>query len=225
MGLNAAKKSSTGGAKAPCLDAGAYPGRLVQIIDLGRQEQDPYKGKEKKPADMIMTTYEILDEFLQDEDGNDLLDKPRWQSEQFVLYNLDVENAKSTKRYSALDPDRKYKGDWSQLIGAPCTITLVKNVAKTSGNEYNAIATISSMREKEAKNAPKLVNDPKVFDLTNPDLEVFFALPDWLQEKIKTNLDYDGSLLQQMLIEHEGVEAENAPEGEDSNEPEGDEDW
>ena len=32
------------------IEAGVYPARLVQIIDLGLQPQKAYQGKEKAPA-------------------------------------------------------------------------------------------------------------------------------------------------------------------------------
>ncbi len=55
------------------------------------------------------------------------------------------------------------------------------------------------MRPKDAKKTPDLVNESKFFSLDEPDLEVFLSLPDFLQEKIKGNLEYNGSVLQGLL--------------------------
>ena len=187
------------------LEPGTYPARIVQIISKGLQEQRPYQGKEKPPAYVIMVTYELLDEFMKDkETGEELTDRPRWIHENFPLHSLESDRAKSTNRYMALDPDMKYDGDWAELIGVPCMITLVQNKSKKDPSKiYENVASVSSMRTKEADKAPELVNDPKVFDPDDPDLETFLTLPEWLQGDIKENLNYEGSKLEKLVQKHE----------------------
>lgn len=184
------------------LDPGTYPARLVQIIDFGVQTRKPYKGEEKKPAHMIGFTYECLDEFCVDEKGEVDETKPRWVSEEFPLSNLSSDLAKSTKRYNALDPNDDHDGDFSALVETPCNITVVNN--ENGGKVYNNIGNVSAMRPKDAAKAPALVNPTKVFLLDEPDLEVFLSFPDWIQEKIKGNLNYTGSALEKALKAHTG---------------------
>lgn len=219
------------------LDPGTYPARIVQIISLGVQEQDPYKGEPKPPQPMLHITYEILDEFLKDEDGNDIADKPRWISEDFALYNLDSDLAKSTKRYLAIDPTREFGGDWGQLGGAPVMLNIIQKASKKNAEiVYNNVTNASSMRAKEAEKAPELVNPVKIFDVDEPDMEIFGSLPEWLQTKIKENLNYSGSLLERLVEGKEVGSATKAPKtgGKPLSEPEnesttpsgdGDEDW
>lgn len=217
MAINAANvKSSGGGFRQPTLEAGGYPGRLVQVIDLGLQPQS-FNGEEKEPKNQIMVTYELSDEFCVDEDGNTLKDKPRWISEDFPLNSLDSEKAKSTARYKVLDPKVEYGGDWSQIVGAPCLINIVVNQGKgkNAGREFNNVSGISLLRAKEAANLPDLVNKPVVFDLENPDTEVFNSLPAFIQDRIKSNLEFNGSKLQKLL------KGENVEEASDSS----DEPW
>jgi hypothetical protein len=45
----------------------------------------------------------------------------------------------------------------------------------------------------------ELKNETVVFSLDEPDLEVFNALPEFLQEKIKGNINYQGSALATLL--------------------------
>lgn len=190
------------------LDPGTYPARVVQVISLGLQKQQPYKGDEKPPKQEIYVTYEMLDEFLKDEDGEDIEDKPRWLSERFTMNSLDSDMAKSTKRYLALDPTMAFEGDWAQLIGAPCMVTVVVNQSKKDKDVvYNNIASVQTMRPKEAAKAADLRNPGKVFDIDEPDLETFLALPKWLQEAIQSNLEYDGSELEAALNAHTKGEA------------------
>ena len=126
MALNASKIKGNG-PKVPDLDPGTYPARVVQVLSLGLQNQRPYKGEEKPPAHELYVVYELSDEFLKDADGNDDPNKPRWISEKFPLYNLKSEKAKSTKRYFSLDPENKFSGDWSKVVGTPVNITIAIN--------------------------------------------------------------------------------------------------
>lgn len=198
MTLNARKvKSVAKGPKQEAMDEGTYPARLVQVIDFGVQEQRAFKGEPKPPAQTIYLTYEFLDEFCKDENGEDQEDKPRWLSEQFPLYSLEADLAKSTKRYYALDPDEKFEGDFTLLVGEPCMVTI--NQYESKGETRNGISSVAAMRPKEAAKAPELVNPPKVFVLDNPDLEIFKSLPDWMQDKIKEGLEYKGSALDEAL--------------------------
>lgn len=204
MALNAKKVGGNGGsnknAQAP-IDAGTYPCRVVQVIDLGLQPQRPFKGEAKPPAHTIMLTYEFLDEFCLDEEGNEMSDKPRWLSETIPLRNLKSELATSTKRYKALDPEDDLDGDFLQLVGIPCmtTVSAREGSGQHAGKVFNNIASVSTMRPKEAEKAPDLVNAGKCFQLDEPDLEVLGSLPEWLQDKIKENLEFSGSNLEKAL--------------------------
>jgi len=204
MSLNAKKVAHSGGKKGPAQDAidpGSYPVRLAQIIDLGLQPQRPWQGEEKPPAHEMMLTYELLDEFCLDDDGNADEDKPRWLSETIPLRSLMAEKAKSTQRYYALDPAEVNEGDFTELAGTPANASITQNAGKgkNAGKIYNNIQSLSPMRPKDAAKAEPLKKEPKVFVLDEPDMEVFNSLPDWLQEKIKDNLEFNGSALQKAL--------------------------
>ena len=187
--------------RAEPLDAGSYPARLVQIVGMGTQAQQPYKGEAKPPRLTMRLTYELLDEFMKDDDDEDILDKPRWVSEDLALLSLSQDLATSTKRYYALDPEDTADGDWVKLIGSPCIVTLVQSKDKRPGNDniYNNVAGVSAMRPKEAAKAPVLVNPSLVWDFYAPDLEVFEKFPDWIKANIKAAVDYPGSALEQAL--------------------------
>lgn len=196
MTLNANALPKTGGKKFDPVDIGNYPARVVCIYELGLQSQRPYKGKEKPPRNEVMFTYELVSEFLQDEDGNDMEDKPRWISETFGFYPLTADMAKSTKRYNVLDPKNEHKGDFSKLIETPCTITVVHNKA-SNGNVYANVSAVTPPMK--GMSYPELKNSPKVFDRTNPDMEVWEAMPEWIQKKIKEGLDFKSTTLFEKL--------------------------
>lgn len=206
MTLKTNEVPSSGKAPDP-IEPGTYPGRLVQVIDLGLQPQT-YNNETKEPKIEIMTTYELSDEFMKDENGDDVEDKPRWVNESFTLNSLNSDRAKSTARYYALDPDAKFDGDWSKLLGTPASITIVQNAGKgkNKGRVYNNISSVSTMRARDAQRLPELKNEAKFFDQDDPDVEVFLSFPTFIQDKIKAGLNFDGSKLDDLLQKHKGSE-------------------
>ena len=218
MGLNANKiKRERTGPKAEPLEPDVYRARLVQVIDLGLQPQRPYQGKEKPPAHEIVLTYELVDEFMKDEDGNDIEDKPRWISETLPFYGLFADKAKSTQRYYAFDPDEAFGGDFAKCIGVPVNVTVVNNIS--GDTVYNNVGNVAAMSGKKAATCPELVNESKVFDLDNPDMEVFNKLPDWLQEKIKNNLNFQSSPLEKAIGGKPAKKGEDTPKADEQDAP------
>lgn len=205
MGLNASKVSNNNSgnnkkfAPQPPIEAGAYPARLVQVLDMGLQPQRAFKGEAKPPAHTIRVTYELVDCFMLDEQGKDIEDKPRWISEEFPLKNLKADLATSTKRMKSLDPNNVLNGDWEAAIGFPLMVTI--GVEKKGDKVYENILSTAAMRPRDAEKCPELQNPSKVFDLTNPNMEVFNSLPQWIRDKITGNLNYAGSKLQAILGE------------------------
>lgn len=197
MSLNLSKLPKGSGTKQDVVEVGTYPARLVRVIDLGVQAQNPYKGQDKPPAHMVDFTYELLDVFMIDKDGNEDEDKPRWISESFPLNNPSADLAKSTKRAKALDPNDDLGFDLTKMVGAPCMVTIVHKESK--GKTYANVGNVTVMRAKEAQKAPGLKNEALVFALDNPDMEVFHKLPDWIKDKITSNLEYKHSKLENLL--------------------------
>lgn len=199
MGLNAKKpgNKNSNRVEQPIIEADVYPSYLVQLIDLGLQPQRAYQGKDKPPAQEIMLTYELSDCLMVDEDGKEVEDKPRWVSETLPFYGLVADKAKSTARYLAFDPTQAFDGDFSKAVGMACNVTIVNNVV--GDKTYSNIGNVASISAKKAAAMEDIKNPTKVFDLDEPDMEVFNALPEWIREKIKSNLNFKGSPLEAAL--------------------------
>lgn len=200
MALKAPQGNGGGKQFAPQenIKPGTYPSRVVQLIDFGLQPQRPYMGQEKKPAYELGITYELVDEFMKDEQGEDIEDKPRWISETLPVHPLVADKAKSTQRYNTFDPNMVHGGDFvAAMLSNPCNVTIVNN--KSGDKVYDNVATTSAMRQRDADKCPELKNPAKVFDLDQPDLAVFNSFPKWIQEKIQGNLNYKGSKLEKLL--------------------------
>lgn len=206
MALNANKvpMNRPARSKEDYLESGSYPARLVAVTTLGVQDQDDFKGQPKAPTLEIQLTYELLDEFLIDRETGEILeDKPKWISETMPFRNLVVDKATSTKRYLSLDPEQEHDGDWSRLLGTPCIVTIVLESWTdkiTKQPRYkNKIDSISPMRPKEAAKAEPLKNEPRIFDFDNPDMSVWPKIPAWLQDKMKSANNFEGSPLDHAL--------------------------
>ncbi len=185
-----------------------YPARVVQIIDTGLQPQN-YNGETKPPKQEIHITYEFPTEFCVDEDGADMLDKPRWLSEDFVLYPREVSKSKAAQRMCALDPEDVLDDDWERVLGQPCAVTVVHNV-KPKATYANIGAVTPCMK---GMVVGELVNPTALFLLDSPDLEVFNTFPQFLKDKITSNLEFKGSKLEALL----GGDAGASPEQADSD--------
>ena len=214
MGLNtgAVKQQSTKArVQQTELAVDSYMARIAQIIDLGLQPRDVWDSvsekyvinTEERPQNKIMVTYEFLTEFCVDAAGVPDESKPRWLSEDLYLFPLFSEKAKSTARSKAIDPQGKLAGNWEEYCTLPCTVTVA---LKKSGKAKVGMVTPAM----KGIPYPELKNQPKLFLLDSPDLEVFGSLPDWVKEKIKSNLEYNGSALEK-LLGGEGIPAPVQP--------------
>lgn len=155
------KDSGKAPSKAPLLESGGYPARLVRLVDIGKQ---PGSLQYPEPSYKLSATFELLDEFMKEVDeagnivmvqdpdgepgemiGKDLLDKPRWFDFEFT-YNPDGfmgDRSNIYKFMSAVDafevkpdPTNGIVGhpakQLNELLGEALTVTLVQ-YTKQSG--------------------------------------------------------------------------------------------
>lgn len=223
-GLNAKKapkpQSNSNRVQQELMEVGTEEARVVAVIDLGLQPQRPYKGQDKPPVNMVRLTYEFPNLFIVDENGEELEDKPRWLSEDIAFKSLELDLAKSTKRYKAIDPEDTNDGDFTGLVGMPCMVTVgqysyMKDGQEKSGNQVNDVSPIT---KRKADKLGELVNKPQVFLLDDPDMELFESFPDWLKDKIKGNLEFAGSPLEEALNGGKKTKPKEQPKDEESYE-------
>jgi len=152
---------------------GTFPARIVQVIDLGRQNTE-YKG-EKSVKDRLFLTFELPTETIEI-DGKT---KPRWLSGEFTKSTN--EKAKFYKILMAAYPDAE---DFKDLLGKP----LLVEVGTTSGGKDKFM---SAMPLPKGMSVAELQNEAKYFDIHNPDKDVFDSFPDFLKTKISESLDWN----------------------------------
>lgn len=227
MSLNAAERPSSGGNfNTEPLEAGTYPARIIGISNIGLHSQT-YQGEAKDPIDNIGITYELLDEFLKDEDGNDLEDKPRWITEFMPFHHIKSERAKSTKRYLSVDPNLDFGGDWGQLLNSPIMLSVVQNAGKgkNQGKVFNNVDSISPMRPKEASKATPLKNPTFTFDFYDASIEDWNQAPGIVKTMVKKALNFAGSKMESWTVEDQEDEQPASTEKKVVKKVSNEEDW
>lgn len=160
-----------------------YPARLVGIVDIGLQPGYEWGGKTIKPSYKLRLTYELVNTEM--DDG-----RPFWVHEEVT--NSDNERSTLAARVASLRADIK---DISSMLGKQCLVTLEKNKNDyTVISKNNGVSSAPSFME-----VAPLRNDAFVFDMDKPNMDIFESLPEFVQEKIKTSLEYEGSAVQKEL--------------------------
>jgi hypothetical protein len=190
---------------------GARPARLMSIVDVGIQIQNPYQGKVKKPCQQVILGFDLVDDF--DDDGNCV----RLTTGYFPL-NVTTdwktktlhEKSKLYAIVKALDPTgSKFNDDFSNLINEPCIINvkLVTRDDKTYANFDGAgpVPDIAGFEVGEAS------GDPYIFDMDNPTLESWTALQERLKIKVREAVNYPDSAVRAVDETFMANEAEDAP--------------
>ena len=174
-------KKSTSNVSQP--DVGTHMARLVGITDMGHQPGFEWQGKEVKSAYKLRLTYELPNSTM--EDG-----RPHWVSEEIT--NSDNEKSTLAARIRSLGGDIN---NLQSMIGKPCMVTLV-----AGKNGYVKIDGQGGVGGVPAGiPVPDLANDTFVFDLENPDMDLFEGFPEFIQNRIKENLEFEGSQLEARL--------------------------
>lgn len=160
------------------LPEGQYTARCYQVIDLGTQETQ--RAGESKLQAKIMVTWEVLDDPKMTDGRPFAISKQYTASldERSYLYKDLV-----SWRGKAFTADELLGFDISDLVGAYCQVQVIHN--EYNGNTYANINTIMGTKER-----PEAVNTDVIFDINNPDMEVFDNLPDWIKDKIRNSEEW-----------------------------------
>jgi hypothetical protein len=170
------KYKSAGGGDKGRIGEGTFPARIVQILDLGKQE-DEWKG-ETFIRDKLWLTFEFPTETITYTKDNVEVTRPRWLSGEFTKSTGD--KAKLTPIVKATNPDA---ASFEDLLNC----ALLVEVGTTSGGKDKYA---SAMALPKGMVVAPLDNETKYFDMAEPDMLVYESLPDFLKEKMKESPDF-----------------------------------
>lgn len=174
-------------------DAGTHMARVVGLVDLGHQPAWEYKGEMVADSFKITFKYELVNSLM--EDG-----RPHWVSEDVNVNDFEGDGISSRmmQRVRSIDPENDTRDgqDLSKLVGKPCMVTVALN-----DKGYAKIKGVAGVPM--GMDVPDLKNNPQIFDMSNPDMDVWEALSDFEKGKIKDALNYTASPLAKALAEQD----------------------
>ncbi len=183
----ALKMRGTGSGSIDSPAAGTYMARVVGLIDLDLQPGFEWQGEEIEPQYKVQITYELPSSRTKE-------DKPHWVSEDFKV--SDHERSKMYNRVRTLDADGSitHNGEnLAALISTPCMVEVDVN-AKGYAKVKNVTGAPAGIP------VPELENTPQVFDWDSPDMDTFRKFPEFIQNKLKSSLNFEGSPLYRELM-------------------------
>jgi hypothetical protein len=207
MSLNMNDYSQGGGADLGQAAPGTHPATLVGLINVGLQDGGTWKGEKKNPAVQVVCVFELHDDTVE----IDGVVKPRIFSTSAAARS--GERAKLTKIVQGLDPQGTCQGNLISLLGRPCLLSL-----KQGGDTQNPSTKFDQvMPPLQGMSFDSAQTELFFFDVDAPDMDVYGKhLHKWMQEKIKTGLNYRGSALEQQIVAYEAQQqsqsVQNAPQ-------------
>lgn len=183
----------------PLPKAGVQPARVSHVIDLGIQTRLPFKGKEKSPVHQVMITHELVTDEYSFEDKKF---KHRLSMKPFNVVSKNSEmysNSAIADYLSGIDPKDSVKGDLVKLVNTPClaTVVHVDGLGKHLGKKFANIVRVSA--PPDGYTVPELSSPPVVFDFYKPDEAVWEQIPSFIQDRIKSAVDYPGSKVEALV--------------------------
>lgn len=172
--------------------AGAYIGRCYSLIDLGTQKTDGQFGV--KMNHKIKISWEL---FGDDDQGNPLtIDIDGVQMPMTISKNYTVslhEKANLRKELAAwrgrdFTEEEAKAFDVSKLIGAYCMVNVT--TSETNGKTYSNVAGLTPIPSALKNSKPTPVHKNVIFDLDNPDMEIFAGFYDKLKEQIQQSPEW-----------------------------------
>jgi len=163
--------------------SGMHVARCYKLIDLGTQKKT-YEGVDKGEARKIRVTFELL--------GEDVMKsgEPFSISKTWVLSMHEKASLRkdlSSWRGKPFTPAEEASFDVSKLLGTYCMLNLTEEHG-SDGKAYTKISAITPMIKGMPK--PEPVNAAAIFDLDDPDMEMFDGFGDKLKDTIKESREW-----------------------------------
>lgn len=171
------------------VEPGAYMARVVGIVDLGLQKEKDWKTGEQKYYDdgnevinnQVWVTFELPTETITIDDE----ERPRWLSKEYKLSFH--EKSSLSQLINAVSPGKR-PNSLVDLIGKPCQVV----VGITSGGKNKVTAVTTPMK---GLTVPDLQNPTQVFDMDDPDMDVWSKLPQFIKDKVMESENFPDSEL------------------------------
>ena len=179
------------------VEDGAYPARIVQIIDFGLQYETDWKTQEIKTYDdgnpMIKHKVWINFEFPEETIEIDGEVKPRWYGKEYTVSAHEKSALHALLKAVdgkgvATSNGRNVKG----LLGLPAMVTI--GSTSTGKAKVSAVSGVP-----KGLQVGSLANPEGFFDMDSEDVDAFEALPNWMKERIKSGIGFEDTKIAKAL--------------------------
>jgi hypothetical protein len=190
MGFVASDAGGSGNFKR--VPAGVHIGRCYSLIDLGTQTTDGQYGI--KAQHKIRIGWEL---FGEDENGGPLVVDVDGQQMPMTIsksYTVSLhEKARLRQDLSAwrgkdFSEDEAKAFDVSRLVGAYCMVNVT--TSETNGKTYSNVAGLTPLPAALKNSKPTPVHQNVMFNLDQPDMDLFATFHEKLQEAIKRSPEW-----------------------------------
>ena len=165
---------------------GLHMARCYRVIDLGTQRQE-WSGKERWSR-KILIQWEI---YGTDDDGQPLETddgRPLSVSKRYTLSLSEGANLRQDLkawRGREFTPDELSGFDVKNLLSVPCMLNVTH--ADRNGKTYANVASVSPVPKEMRDKLSAQINISQLYDISDPDDEVFNSLSDRLQDVINSS--------------------------------------
>jgi hypothetical protein len=182
----------SGGGDFKRVPAGAYIGRCYSLIDLGTQLTSGQYGD--KLQHKIQIRWEL---FGEDEQGQPLtinMDGKEMPLTISKSYTVSLHEKSALRRDLAAWRGKAFTDeeakcfDVSKLLGAYCMVNVT--TSESGGKTYSNVAGLTPLPGALKNAKPEPVHDNIVFNLDDPDMEVFSKFHEKLQDAIKRSPEW-----------------------------------
>lgn len=170
---------------------GAHLARCYRIVDLGTQKSE-YKGQVKY-LHKVMFCWEI---YGQSDDGQPIQMSDGRPYSIFKNYTLSWSEKANLRldlqswRGKPFTQDELHRFDLKNVLGAWCMLNVIERQGQ-NGSMYSNVDGITPVPAIVKKNGiPEGINKLELFNLSDPDMEMFETFSDKLKEKIKSSPEW-----------------------------------
>lgn len=184
--------SDSGSGNFKRVPAGVFIGRCYSLIDLGTQLTSGQYGD--KEQHKLRIGWEL---FGEEEDGTPLTIEVDGKQMPLTIsksYTVSMHEKARLRADLAAWRGREFSEeeakafDVSKLVGAYCMVNVT--TSETNGKTYSNVAGLTPLPGALKNSKPAPVHAVQLFDLDNPDMAVFDAFHEKLQEAIKKSPEW-----------------------------------
>jgi hypothetical protein len=200
--------TNTGGGSSNIkpLEPGTYIARCYSMVHIGTNTEE-ILGKEKT-LNKVRISWELPTELevFKEENGQ----QPRVISEEYTLSMHEKSTLRpmlEAWRGKAFTEAEARAFDVSNLLGVPCMLTITHKTSKSSGKVFAKVAGASKLMK--GVECPAQINETFLLDYDNFDMEKANSLPDFIQEKIFSSVEFN-ALMGEAEVEKRAIDTEPA---------------